>query len=174
MIKVERDVIPMERLKTAIIDIGSNTIRLVVYEYNNLEGLRELGNFKTVARLRTYIQPNGDMSEQGIQLLVDTLTSFKKIIDDFNVVDIKVTATAAIRQAKNNRMIIHHIEKETGLLIELITEEEEAYFGFLAVAHSMDTPSAVTIDIGGGSTEITLFKNKKLQKPLVFPLEPYH
>lgn len=169
MIKVERDVIPMERLKTAIIDIGSNTIRLVVYEYNNLEGLRELGNFKTVARLRTYIQPNGDMSEQGIQLLVDTLTSFKKIIDDFNVVDIKVTATAAIRQAKNNRMIIHHIEKETGLLIELITEEEEAYFGFLAVAHSMDTPSAVTIDIGGGSTEITLFKNKKLQKAFSFP-----
>lgn len=169
MINVERDVIPMDRLKTAIIDIGSNTIRLVVYEYNHLEGLRELGNFKTVARLRTYIQPNGEMSEQGIQLLVNTLKTFKEIMNDFDVMDIKITATAAIRQAKNNRMIIRHIEKETALKIELLTEEEEAYFGFLAVAHTMDTPSAVTIDIGGGSTEITLFENKKIIKAFSFP-----
>ena len=56
------------------------------------------------------------------------------------------------------------MKEETGITIEILSEEEEAYYGFLAVAHSMDTPSAVTIDIGGGSTEITLFKNKKLQK----------
>lgn len=161
--------IPIENLKTAIIDIGSNTIRLVLYNYNKLEGLREFGNIKTVARLRTYIQSNGEMSEEGIQVLAATLTSFKKIIDDFEVSDIKVTATAAVRQAKNNRLILKRMEKETGIVIDLLSEEEEAYFGFLAVAHSMDTPSAVTIDIGGGSTEITLFKNKKLQKTFSFP-----
>jgi len=51
----------LNELKTAIIDIGSNTIRLVLYQYNNEEGLHELGNIKTVARLRTYIQPSGEM-----------------------------------------------------------------------------------------------------------------
>ncbi|CAM5189878.1 Exopolyphosphatase/guanosine-5'-triphosphate,3'-diphosphate pyrophosphatase OS=Ureibacillus acetophenoni OX=614649 GN=SAMN05877842_101291 PE=4 SV=1 [Ureibacillus acetophenoni] len=51
----------------------------------------------------------------------------------------------------------------------MLSEEEEAYFGFLAVVHSMDTPSAVTIDIGGGSTEITLYSDKKLQKTYSFP-----
>ncbi|MDN4492335.1 Ppx/GppA family phosphatase [Ureibacillus aquaedulcis] len=159
----------MENLKTAIIDIGSNTIRLVLYKYNRLEGLREFGNIKTVARLRTYLQENGDMSEEGILLLAETLSSFKKIIDDYKVSDIKATATAAIRQARNNQQIIERMEKETGILIDLLSEEEEAYFGFLAVAHSIDTKSAVTIDIGGGSTEITLFKDKKLQKTISFP-----
>jgi len=159
----------MENLKTAIIDIGSNTIRLVLYKYNRLEGLREFGNIKTVARLRTYLQADGEMSEEGIVLLAETLSSFKKIIDDYEVTDIKATATAAIRQAKNNQAIIERMEKETGILIDLLTEEEEAYFGFVAVAHSMDTKSAVTIDIGGGSTEITLFEDKKLQKTISFP-----
>ncbi|KGR73723.1 Ppx/GppA family phosphatase [Ureibacillus sinduriensis] len=159
----------MENLRTAIIDIGSNTIRLVLYKYNRLEGLKEFGNIKTVARLRTYLQENGDMSEQGISLLAETLSSFKKILDDYQVSDIKATATAAIRQARNNQEIISRMENETGILIDLLTEEEEAYFGFVAVAHSMDTKSAVTIDIGGGSTEITLFNDKKLQKTISFP-----
>ncbi|QCR31627.1 Ppx/GppA family phosphatase [Lysinibacillus sp. SGAir0095] len=159
----------MENFKTAIIDIGSNTIRLVLYKYNKLEGLREFGNIKTVARLRTYLQPDGIMSEEGIALLAETLSSFKKIIDDYEVTEIKATATAAIRQATNNQSIVERMENETGILIDLLTEEEEAYFGFVAVAHSMDTKSAVTIDIGGGSTEITLFEDKKLQKTISFP-----
>ncbi|RHW39819.1 Ppx/GppA family phosphatase [Lysinibacillus yapensis] len=159
----------MENLKTAIIDIGSNTIRLVLYKYNKLEGLREFGNIKTVARLRRYLQPDGEMSEEGIKLLGQTLRSFKEIIDDYEVEDIKATATAAIRQAKNNKAIIERMKIETGIGIELLTEEKEAYFGFMAVAHSMNTPSAVTIDIGGGSTEITLFEEKTLKKATSFP-----
>ncbi|KGR80524.1 Ppx/GppA family phosphatase [Ureibacillus manganicus] len=159
----------MRRLKTAIIDIGSNTIRLVLYKYEKNEGLREFGNVKTVARLRNYIESDGKMSEEGIQLLTNTLNSFKQIIDDYEVTDIKAVATAAIRQAKNKNQIISRMKKETGIKIELLSEEEEAYFGFLAVAHSMETPSAVTIDIGGGSTEITLYIDKQLQKSFSFP-----
>lgn len=159
----------MRRLKTAIIDIGSNTIRLVLYSYDKNEGVREFGNLKTVARLRSYIESDGEMSEAGIQLLSNTLTAFKKVIDDYEITDIKAVATAAIRQAKNKNKIISRMKKETGLKIELLSEEEEAYFGFLAVVHSMDTPSAVTIDIGGGSTEITLYSDKKLQKTYSFP-----
>ncbi|MEK4228551.1 Ppx/GppA phosphatase family protein [Solibacillus sp. FSL H8-0538] len=159
----------MKKINTAIIDIGSNTIRLVFYEYDKNEGLHEFGNIKTVARLRTHILPNGEMAEEGIQLLLKTLSSFKQILADYNVTDIKAVATAAVRQAINNEAIITRMIQETGIAIDILSEEEEAYFGFIAVAHSMDTPSAVTIDIGGGSTEITLFKNKKLQKTISFP-----
>ncbi|MGN7477150.1 Ppx/GppA phosphatase family protein [Solibacillus silvestris] len=159
----------MKKIKTAIIDIGSNTIRLVLYSYNKNEGLREFGNIKTVARLRTYIMPNGEMSEEGIQLLAETLKSFRLILADYQVTDVKAAATAAIRQAINNEAIIARMQNETGIMIDILTEEEEAYYGFVAVAQSMDTSSAVTIDIGGGSTEITLFKNKKLQKTVSFP-----
>ncbi|RKJ31271.1 Ppx/GppA family phosphatase, partial [Butyricicoccus sp. 1XD8-22] len=75
----------MSRFKTAIIDIGSNTIRLVLYKYDRNEGLHEFGNIKKVARLRSYLQDNGEMSEEGIQVLSETLISFKKILDDFEV-----------------------------------------------------------------------------------------
>ena len=159
----------MNELKTAIIDIGSNTIRLVMYQYDKEEGLREIGNIKTVARLRTYLQPSGEMSEEGIQVLTETLLTFKAMLDDFEVTDVKAAATAAIRQATNRAEIITLMKERTGIQIELLTEEEEAYYGFVAVAHSIGTKSAVTIDIGGGSTEITLFKNKELQKSHSFP-----
>lgn len=159
----------MKKNKTAIIDIGSNTIRLVLYSYNKNEGLKEFGNIKTVARLRTYLLPNGEMSEEGIQLLAETLKSFRLILADYHVTDVKAAATAAVRQAINNEEIIARMKEETGIMIDILTEEEEAYYGFVAVAHSMDTSSAVTIDIGGGSTEITLFINKKLQKTISFP-----
>lgn len=159
----------VKELKTAIIDIGSNTIRLVLYKYDKNAGLHEFGNIKTVARLRTQILPSGEMSEEGIQLLEETLMSFKQILDDYDVTDIQAAATAAIRQASNNEDIVQRMREKTGIELEILSEEEEAYFGFLAVVNSMDTPSAVTIDIGGGSTEITLFKNKKLQKTHSFP-----
>ena len=159
----------MDNLKTAIIDIGSNTIRLVLYRYDKNEGLHEFGNIKTVARLRTHLLPSGEMSEEGIHLLSQTLLSFKQILADYEVTDILAAATAAVRQAINKDEIVERMKRETGIELDILSEEEEAYFGFLAVVNSMDTPSGVTIDIGGGSTEITLFKNKKLQKTHSFP-----
>ncbi|WP_107838730.1 Ppx/GppA family phosphatase [Metasolibacillus meyeri] len=159
----------MKDMRTAIIDIGSNTVRLVMYRYSKDEGLREFGNMKKVARLRTYILPNGEMSEEGVQLLQDLLQSFKQILEDYNIKDLKIAATAAVRQATNNAEIVQRMQEQLGMTIDILTEEEEAYFGFLAVVNSMATPSAVTIDIGGGSTEITLFKNKKLLKTHSFP-----
>ena len=159
----------MHQLKTAIIDIGSNTVRLVMYQYDKEAGLHEFGNIKTVARLRTHLLPSGEMSEEGIQTLADTLVSFKKILEDYGVTDIQTVATAAVRQASNNEQIIKKMKETSGIKIDILSEEEEAYFGFLAVVNSMDVPSAVTIDIGGGSTEITLFKNKKLLKTHSFP-----
>jgi len=152
----------LNELKTAIIDIGSNTIRLVLYQYDNEEGLRELGNIKTVARLRTYLQPSGEMSDEGIQVLSETLLTFKAMLEDFEVTDVKAAATAAIRQATNRDKIIEEMKERTGIQIE-------AYFGYVAVAYSMGTKSAVTIDIGGGSTEITLFENKEIQQSHSFP-----
>lgn len=164
-----KEVNNLDVLKTAIIDIGSNTIRLVLYHYDKEEGLREFGNIKTVARLRTYIQPSGEMSEEGIQVLTDTLLTFKAMLDDFEIVDVKAVATAAMRQAINRERILALMKERTGIQIELLTGEEEAYYGYMAVAYSMGTPSAITIDIGGGSTEITLFKDKQLQQTHSFP-----
>lgn len=157
------------KMKTAIIDIGSNTVRLVIYDYDTREGLHELGNMKVVARLRTHILPSGEMAEAGIDLLEHTLQDFVEMLEDFSVSDVRVAATAAIRQATNREQIMARMSDKLGLKIDLLSEEQEAYYGFLGVAYSLATPSAVTIDIGGGSTEITLFKDKELCYSHSFP-----
>lgn len=157
------------KMKTAIIDIGSNTVRLVIYDYDAREGLHELGNMKVVARLRTHILSTGEMTEEGITLLEHILHDFIEMIEDFGVTDVRAAATAAIRQATNRNEIIKRMSKKLGLKIDLLSEEQEAYYGFAGVAYSLATPSAVTIDIGGGSTEITLFKDKELMHSYSFP-----
>lgn len=159
----------MTYFKTAIIDIGSNTIRLVLYTYDPLRGLKEVENIKSVTRLRNYLQVDNVMSEEGVQELEEVLLFFRDILNDYHIVDLRAIATAAIRQAQNSSEIIEHMWKNTGIKIELLSGEQEAYFGYFAVAHTLETPSAITIDIGGGSTELTYFKDKELQCSHSFP-----
>lgn len=155
--------------KLAIIDIGSNTIRLVIYHFSLNSGLKEVTNIKSVARLRTQINEEGILSEEGINSLQKLLQSFKEMLVDYGVTNVRAVATASIRQAKNGGAVIEQMLKETGIEIELLSEDEEAYYGYFAVANTTSTPSAVTIDMGGGSTEITYFKDKKLQNSISLP-----
>lgn len=159
----------MNKQKLAIIDIGSNTIRLVIYHFSLNTGLKEVTNIKSVARLRSHMNEKGYLSQEGIDTLKTLLQSFKEMLLDYGVTNVRAVATAAIRQAKNGGIIMQQMLKETGIQIQLLSEEEEAYYGYFAVAHTTSTPSAVTIDMGGGSTEITYFKNKKLEKSISLP-----
>lgn len=155
--------------KTAIIDIGSNTVRLVIYKYDEQGTLHELVNMKKVARLRSYIDEEGFMNDEGVNVLKELLLNYQQILADFEVDEVHAAATAAVRQAQNQESIVDIMQRETGVQLQILTEEQEAYFGFVAVAYSMATSSAITIDMGGGSTEITLFENKILQRTHSFP-----
>lgn len=159
----------MRNLKTAIIDIGSNTIRLVLYKYDQQRGMKEIENIKVVARLRNYILPSGQLSEQGILKLQNILENFQHMLHDYGVTDVLTTATAAIRQATNGYEVLKRMKKELGIEIKLLSEEQEAFYGYFAVVHTSATPSAVTVDMGGGSTEITYFKDKELIYSHSFP-----
>lgn len=155
--------------RTAIIDIGSNTVRLVIYNYDEQGTLHELANMKKVARLRSYVDEDGIMSDEGVAALKELLLNYKQILADFGVEQVHAAATAAVRQAQNREAIVETMLCETGIELQILSEEQEAYFGFVAVAYSMATSSAITIDMGGGSTEITWFENKVLQKTHSFP-----
>lgn len=149
--------------KIAIIDIGSNTIRLVVFEKSvNGNQFKEIENIKVSSRLRMYLDNKYLFKEEGVSLLVETLQSFKTIIDLYGVSEIFCVATATIRQAGNSQDIIQTIRERTGFTITILSDYEEAYLGYLAVVHSIDINEGITVDMGGGSTEITYFRNRKL------------
>jgi exopolyphosphatase / guanosine-5'-triphosphate,3'-diphosphate pyrophosphatase len=153
----------------AVIDIGSNTIRLVIYELSTYRSFKEIENVKIAARLRNYLSNDGYFSTEGMTQLVETLSIFKEIIHNHQVDELKVIATATIRQAKNQQKIIDTVINETGFTIQVLTEYEEAYYGYLSVVNSTSIQNGIAIDIGGGSTEITLFQDRKFIQYHSFP-----
>lgn len=153
----------------SIIDIGSNTIRLVIYKQKLNGRLHEVENVKAVARLRNYLNSENILSDQGIEVLINTLKSFKEIIKDYKLEDFVCAATATIRQAKNKVAIERIIEEQIGWKIKVISEQEEAFYGYLAVVNSTTIREGIAVDIGGGSTEVIYFKNRKLIKSHSFP-----
>lgn len=82
--------------------------------------------------------------------------------DKFNVTELHPIATAAIRQSKNNDEIVKEVKNEVGIDIKIVPEEDEAYYGYYAITHTTEIENGVSVDIGGGSTEVTLFKDKEL------------
>ncbi|WP_096201283.1 Ppx/GppA phosphatase family protein [Bacillus sp. FJAT-45350] len=159
----------MNEHKYAIIDMGSNSIRLVINSIDNHGYYKELYNFKVVARLSSLVTKEGLITNHGKETILETLKKFEEIINDHHVDEVKGVATAAVRKAVNQQEILQAISNETSLKFDVLSEYEEAYYGYLAVVNSTNLETGVTIDIGGGSTEVTLFDNRELIHYHSFP-----
>ncbi len=149
--------------KFAAIDIGTNAIRLLFYNiYLDLSGEP---NFKKVALTRVPIRlgedvfANNKISDKKIELLRKTMIAFRNLIEVHEVMEYMACATSAMREAENAEEVKKYIKKETGIEIKTITGEVEADLIFQNhIAESMNPNRAyLYIDVGGGSTEITLF-----------------
>ncbi len=146
-------------MRYAVIDMGSNTIRLYIYELvdNNLKLLIKKD---TTAGLASYIE-NGYMSEKGINKAVKICSSFYDMALKISSDKIYVFATASIRNTLNAEEVIDELNKRIGVRVELISGEEEAEYGFIGVRSDYSFAEGVQVDIGGGSSEILLFENER-------------
>ncbi|WP_138752457.1 Ppx/GppA phosphatase family protein [Paenibacillus sinopodophylli] len=159
----------MTKQRIGIIDIGSNSVRLVVYEKTANGAHRVADSSKRPARLSERIDEKGCLTETSIEELIDTLNYFTMICTHNHTSNVRAVATAAIRNANNRSEILGRIKAETGLTIELLSGEEEASYGFLGMINSMNIKDGLLIDIGGGSTELSLFRNRTLVHSVSFP-----
>ncbi len=159
----------MTEKKIGIIDLGSNSIRLVIFHIDQNGQYKELYNFKINARLATYIDAKGNLSNEGIEVVIDSLKKFVPIVQFHQVAETKGVATAAIRSAKNRKIVLEAIKRETNFDFRVLSGQEEAYYGYLAVIHSVYLTEGITIDIGGASTEVAYFKNRELVHSYSFP-----
>lgn len=147
-------------MNIAVIDIGANTIRLNIYVYEN-DKLDLLFNKKHVAGLASYTN-YGSLSEKGIKKLCRILESNMRILNAVKHDRVYVFATASLRNINNTAEVVRRVNEKTGMEIELISQQDEAKFGFEGILMSTFAKSGITVDIGGGSTEIISFKNKKI------------
>jgi len=155
-------------LKLAAIDIGSNAARLLITEVIDINPetpkFNKLNLIRVPLRLGFDVFESGLISNERTTMLIQTLKAFRHLINAYEVDAIKACATSAMRDAKNSDKIIAIIKKETGLDVEVITGEMEANLVYENhIAENMDKEhSYMYIDVGGGSTEVSIFGNGKL------------
>lgn len=142
-------------MRYAVVDTGSNTIRLGVYEYENGK-LKQIHNEAIFANLAGFIE-NGALTEQGILRASDALMIQKEKAGMLGA-NPHFFATAAIRNAKNTDEIVENIKAQTGITLEVLSGEDEALFSFLGASEDFPKEKSVMADVGGGSSEIILFE----------------
>lgn len=143
----------------AVIDVGSNTIRMSVYKIENGR-FSVLFSKKETAGLANYIMLR-QMSPEGVNEAVDVLNSFKSVLQYISVDELHVFATASLRNIDNSQGVLEAIKRGTGFDIEIISGEEEAQLGFAGANCQAPFSSGYLFDVGGGSAEIVSFENMK-------------
>ncbi|HXC62507.1 MAG TPA: Ppx/GppA phosphatase family protein [Nitrospiria bacterium] len=146
------------------IDIGTNTLRLLIAKLNNPNELIELDSGRCITRLGEGMHQDGTLSSFAIARTVSVLKEFKKKISDYKVDDLVVVGTSAAREAKNREEFLGRVKEETGFEVELISGLEEArrtFLGVLLGVGPIQQHRIVVMDIGGGSTEFIIGEHGK-------------
>ena len=154
-------------MRLAAIDIGSNAARLLISEVNvNNETVEfnKLNFVRVPLRLGFDVFETGIISKQRLGMILQTMKAYNHLINVYEVSHVLACATSAMRDAANSQDIIRKVKLETGIEIEILSGDLEATVIYENhVAELMDTEhSYLYIDVGGGSTELTLFSDGKL------------
>lgn len=148
--------------KIAIIDLGSNTARLVLV--NVLEGgyFMVFDELKETVRLGQDMEIDGFLRPARIEQTKKTLQMFRRFCDSNGVEKILAYATAAVRRAKNQKSFLEEVSVTCGIKLKVLTSEEEGQFTYTGVVNSMDIPKGVIMDMGGGSTQFVYYNRKNI------------
>jgi len=152
----------------AAIDIGSNAARLLITEASVYKDgsvdFTKLNLLRIPLRLGFDVFSNGFISDEKKRKMIDTIKAYKLLMDIYKVEALKACATSAMRDASNGAQVLAEIKKETGIDVSIITGQEEANIIYEThIAEKLNTDkSYMYVDVGGGSTEVTLFANNHI------------
>ena len=162
---------PTSLKRVASIDIGTNTILLLIAEVEG-EKIHPLFEIETVVRLGEGVQKNGVLLNEAMERGLQTLAQYLKRCQEWEVQKIFAVGTSALREAKNSEDFLKLVKEKLDLSIEVISGEEEAQLSFLAVAEDLQEreKSILVVDVGGGSTEFILGKGDQIKQWISLPL----
>ena len=155
--------------KLAIIDLGSNSVRMIVMQVFSNGSYKMVDHLKEMVRLSEGMGEDNILKNNAIERTVHVLKLYKRVLDIHNVDVTYALATAAVRNAENKDMFLNKVFKETGLNFEVISGEKEAYYDYLGVINTLDVDNCLLLDTGGGSSEIVHIVNRKPVKRISIP-----
>lgn len=157
--------------RVAVVDIGSNSIRLVVYD-----GLKRaavpLYNEKVLCQLGRGLAATGRLNPEGVQLARLGLARFFALARNMGVSSLEVMATAAVRDASDGREFAREIEEAHGVSVDIISGEREAMLGALGISASIHKPGGIMGDLGGGSLELVRLEGDAQRERITLPVGP--
>lgn len=154
--------------KLAIIDLGSNAIRMNLLEVTE-EGVNLLLSERKTARLSEGMGEEKTLKPVAVERTLAIMRSFVREIEVEGITEIHAVATAAMRQAKNPEVVLEPL-REMGIHLQIISGEQEAYFDFLGVMEGCIAQDCVILDIGGASAEVIAVRGGEAKGMVSIPL----
>ena len=156
----------------AVVDLGSNSWRLVVFTYAPGEWWKRTDELYETVRIGAGLGATGELSEAAMQRGLETLGVFERFCRANRLApeDVHVVATSAIRDANNGKRFLADAERATGLTIETLSAEDEARFGYVAAVNTTTLTDGVVLDLGGGSLQLIHVVDRRAKEMVSFPL----
>lgn len=150
--------------RLAAIDLGSNTVRLLVAEAREGGGWLTIDQAQTVTRLGERHAGGRGLAEAAMKRTADTVTAFCARADSLGAGEILIVATGAVREAENSQVFLDLVRRMTGREARVVSGEDEARLALLGVLHGLGSPagSVLLMDIGGRSTELVLSREGRV------------
>lgn len=156
--------------RTGIVDLGSNSTRLVIYEYEPGRYFRLADEVREVVRLREGMGETNILRAAAIDRGLNALRMFRALCKAMNVPDVTVVATSAVRDGGNSASFLARAEAETGWRLRVLSGEEEGYYGALGAINSTGLRQGYVIDLGGGSMQVTEVRDGLPGRGISLPL----
>jgi len=150
----------MERV--AVIDMGSNSFRLVVFQYEPGSWWSLADEIREPTRVSAGMGDEGVLKAKPMDRAVHTAAVFSSFLEASGVDRVDAVATSAIRDAANRDELLEAIEQQTGLAVRVISGAEEAWYGYLAIVNSTTLADGFGIDVGGGSVQLMRITERRL------------
>ena len=155
--------------KIAVIDLGSNSARLVLVEILPNGHFVVFDELKETVRLGQDMERDGFLKPQRVAETIKTLRMFRKLCDASGVTRIIAVATEAVRRAKNQRSFLDEIQASCGIKLHVLSAEEEATYVYRGVINTMDIPKGIILEIGGGATKIVYYNRRNMLNYVTLP-----
>ena len=164
-----------EPAKLAVIDLGSNSFRLVVFSYAEPDETgrawwRRTDEIHEAVRIAAGQDEDGTLADEPMERALETLELYAHFCRATGVEDVRPVATSAIRDAANQGAFLHAARERTGLEVRVLTREEEARYGYLAAVNSTTLADGVALDLGGGSMQLTRVESRLATDTRSWPL----
>lgn len=153
-----------------IVDLGSNSVRMAINTIAEDGSFREIKRIKEDSRISEGMGRERLLRPTAMNRTIDALHRFKAIYEEYSNIEVRGITTAAVRMARNQREFLKRVQKETGIKLDVLSGDDEAYYDYLGVINSLEVKDCLILDTGGASCELIDVHEGKARNLISIPI----